>query len=363
MNLFGRFAGKARVRKAAKALSLEPTSRGYVNLAREYVVAGSVEEVQRVCLEGLDLFPGNSDLTRLYERARQLQLDERIKTLTAEYNNAPRPAVYRELAETLMSAGRTGRAQQVISDWKASESDPEASYYQARVAFDRFIADRKAADGALAFEEARVAFQGMGSDARPLYLQLEVASRVGAWQEARRVVARLLEMTPGDQALEARFRHILPLTAGARPLERCLADLEHTGLFESDKQPTEKVDDAIAVRPLLRELDADDDVCAAVYIRGGTALVQGPRGATADRTARAVRELVQHSRSAARRLGIGDATEVRLDGDFGSLLLTPGELGSSAIWCQGAVKRQHEELLRNLSGYAGGGAEAMGRAA
>jgi tetratricopeptide (TPR) repeat protein len=354
LSLFGRFAVKSRIRKAAKALAQEPTSRGYVNLAREYVVAGSIEEVQRVCVEGLEFFPGSSDLMRLYERARLLQLDERIKSLTTEYRNAPRPAVYRELADALISAGRSGRAQEVITAWKEAEQDPEASYYQARVALDRFLAERKAADGMTAFIEAREAFIGMGTDPRPLQLQLEVASRVGAWQEARRILARLLEVAPGDQSLEARFRQVLPLTMGAKPLDQCLQDVEHTGLFVGDQVSTEKPDDAIAVRPLLRELDADADVCAAVYVRGGTALVQGLRGATADRTARAVRELVKHSRGAARRLGLGDAIEVRLEGDFGSLLLSPGELGTSAVWCRGAVKRQHEDLLRNLSGYAGG---------
>ena len=48
----------------------------------------------------------------------------------------------------------------------------------------------------------------------------------------------------------------------------------------------------LAVRPILQKLGAETSVRAALYLRGGTALVQGPHGATADRTARAVREVV-----------------------------------------------------------------------
>ena len=50
--------------------------------------------------------------------------------------------------------------------------------------------------------------------------------------------------------------------------------------------------------------------------------------------------------------------EVLLEGSFGSLLLSPGEGSTSAVWCDGAIQRQHEELLRDLSGMAGIGGAA-----
>src|SRR6185436_44859 len=96
-----------------------------------------------------------------------------------------------------------------------------------------------------------------------------------------------------------------------------------------------------AVRPMLQSLVRESGVQAAFYVRGGTALVQGPKGATAERTARGVREIVQSCRSAARRLGLGQAQEARLEGSFGTLLVAPGELGSGALWCTGGVTRRH----------------------
>jgi hypothetical protein len=49
---------------------------------------------------------------------------------------------------------------------------------------------------------------------------------------------------------------------------------------------------------------------------------------------------------------------VRLEGDFGTLLAIPGELGSGALWIAGEVSRRHEEGLRDLAAAAmsaGGG--------
>jgi hypothetical protein len=80
--------------------------------------------------------------------------------------------------------------------------------------------------------------------------------------------------------------------------------------------------------------------------------VQGPKGPTAERTARTVREILHASRSAARRLGLGQTSEVRLEGDFGTLLAIPGELGAGALWIAGEVTRRHEEGLRDLAAAA-----------
>jgi hypothetical protein len=43
-----------------------------------------------------------------------------------------------------------------------------------------------------------------------------------------------------------------------------------------------------------------------------------------------------------------------LDGLLGTLLVTPGELGSGALWCTGKeITRRHEQALRDLAGMAG----------
>jgi len=92
-----------------------------------------------------------------------------------------------------------------------------------------------------------------------------------------------------------------------------------------------------SIRPLLQALACEPGVQAALYARGATALVQGPKGATAERTARSVREVVLKSRTAARRLGLGQVQEVQLEGEFGTLLIAPGELGAGAVWCAGSA--------------------------
>jgi len=357
MGLLSRFTHRNRIRKAARTLALDPSPRSYVNLAREYVVAGNYREVLRVCTEGLEIHTGNAELRRMAQRAQSIGLDKRIKTLQRESSASPRPALFKELCEVALQSGKLDRAEEVAREWYEHSKDGESTYFLARVCCERFFTDRRKDDGQKAFELTNEAKELLGNDPRPLQLQLELTSRTGAWQEARKCIARLLELMPGDPDLEARFRTVLAHCDDAKPFDRTLNVVERTGQFIDDQLESDR-NSKVAVRPMLQKLSADDSVRAAVYLRGGTALVQGPHGATADRTARAVRDVVQASRSAARRLGLGRPAEVLLEGAFGSLLLAPSEASTSAVWCSGAIQRQHEELLKDLSGMAGIGGAA-----
>ena len=87
-----------------------------------------------------------------------------------------------------------------------------------------------------------------------------------------------------------------------------------------------------------------------LYVRGATALVQGPKGATAERTARAVQSILGGSRSAARRLGLGQVFQVQLEGDFGTLSIAPGEQDAGALLCAGPLGRAREEALLGMAG-------------
>ena len=97
-------------------------------------------------------------------------------------------------------------------------------------------------------------------------------------------------------------------------------------------------------------LAADPSVHAAMYIRGSTVLIQGPRGATAERTARAVRTILSSGRGTARKLGLGQIFHIVLEGGFGTLSIAPGEVDAGAIWSQGDLGRQREEILMGLAG-------------
>ncbi|MEM7517113.1 MAG: hypothetical protein AAF368_09355, partial [Planctomycetota bacterium] len=111
-----------------------------------------------------------------------------------------------------------------------------------------------------------------------------------------------------------------------------------------------RVGGTVSVRPILQTLSEQPQIKAAFYVRGGTALVQGPRGAQADRSARAIREILQSTRSAARRLGLGQPHEVQLEGEFGHLHCVAGELGSSALWSKRPVTARQVEACRELAG-------------
>ena len=96
----------------------------------------------------------------------------------------------------------------------------------------------------------------------------------------------------------------------------------------------------------------------AFFLRGNTALVQGAHGPTADRTARAVREVLQVSRSAARRMALGRAFEIRAEGSFGALVLKPGAKGTAAIWTAQVPGEEAREVMSQLNGDQPVGAAA-----
>lgn len=352
MSMMRRFMSGGRLRRAKRDLAQVTSPKNYAALAREYAHAGDLVAVQRICEEGLEDFPGAPELVRLLERTRQMAVEDRTRELYRELRESPRAGVWRELCELLLEAERVARAEECAEEWFTATQLPEALLFRARARVQRFFLDRRREDGRTAFELLDKVEKLMHRAPEPLQLRLELASRIGAWKEARRALSRLLELMPGDSALEARFRTLISLAEGAPTPDQALRAVEKTGRLvdEQAQQPADTGVQAAAIRPRLQEMALDEQVKAAIYVRGATALVQGPRGATAERAARAVREIVQSSRTAARRLGLGQAIDVRLEGGFGSCLVTPGELGSGALWCRSAVPGKHEATLLELVG-------------
>jgi tetratricopeptide (TPR) repeat protein len=341
MNFLRRMLPRRRVRTAIKKLAQDRSARNYAALAQEYAMVGELEEVLRVCTESLESFPGNDVLTRLAERTRLLLREDRAKALVSELRTAPRPALWRELCEILLETGRVPRAEDLAKEW-----------FEARARTERFFSDRRRDDGLQALDLITSAEELVPSDPRPIRLRVALASRIGAWQEARRGLARLLELYPGDPALEARFRTVVTLAENSRSLDQALREVERSGRLADDDTGDDSRVSSRTIRPALQDLTKEPGVQAAFYVRGGTALVQGPRGPTAERAARSVREVISMCRTASRRMGLGQPFEVRVEGDFGTLLIAPGEIASGALWCRGSVSHRHERALRELAGVA-----------
>lgn len=356
LSLFGIWKARKRTRSAAKQLGANPSPENYLALARQLVATGDLAEIQRVCNEGLELHPGHGGLTRVFDRAHSMQLQARVQSLGEALSLAPRPALWRELCETLIESGKFQRAAESAQQWLGDECVPEARYYLARSRAEMFFESRSAIDGREAWNLVKQASAELVGDVRPLELRVELARVSGAWAEVRTAIAKLLEIKPGNQELEARFRDASARSEGSLSIMRAFADVEQTGRFVDDTPEVACAQANVAVRPLLKALGTQPDVRAAIFQRGATALVQGLHGATADRTARSVREVVQISRGVARRMALGRPLEVCLEGDFGTLLLSPGELGAAAVWCRSKAGRQHMGALEGISGAAGAAA-------
>ncbi len=363
MKLIQRWLASSKVRSAARRLADDPNARHYAELAQLYALQGSLKDALEVATEGLHAYPKDNELKRLFDRTRQMLREGRTRELLVELESHPRPALWRELVEIMLEDGRVARAEEVAAEWYQATKSAEALYWRARARCERYFVDRHRDDGRMALELAQSAREALPGDERPLRLLLEVYGRVGAFADARRVLARLLEVCPGDPYLEARFRTVAALADRSKELEACLREVERTGRFADEAQESAGAapqNAGLTVRPLLQSLARERGVRGAFYVRGATALVQGPRGYTAERTARGVSEILAASRTAGRKLGLGQTLELRLEGGFGALVMAPGELGSGALWIENtALSRKLEQGLRDLASLAGSAREVQ----
>ncbi len=351
MRLFGWFSTRrSRVRRATRALARDASTANYVELAKELARLSEPAEVLKVCREGLELHPSSAELQRLAREAKSAHQQLRLEALESELQTAPRAALYRELCEILLEKGDAQSALESAQRWRSQTDDPEATYFVGAAHAEFFFDGRRSRDGMLAFQSATESGKALPKDKRPLRLQFEIARRCGAWEDARRALARLLELMPGNPLLEARFRRVLSNCAHSKPLTRALTDVERSGRFVDDEPEEAGSFDRDALRPTLKRLASHPDVHMAFFLRGNTALVQGAHGPTADRTARAVREVLQASRSSARRMALGRALEVRAEGSFGTLVLKPGPLGTAAIWASKVPRGEMGTLMSELNG-------------
>ncbi len=254
------------------------------------------------------------------------------------------------MCEILLESGWLARAEETAGKWIDFKDDGEARLVLARVRLERFLADRGREQGFAALQAIDEAEQRLPGDVRPLKLQLKFVLKIGAWLDARQCISRLLQLEPGSAQLESRFRALESMEEGAPSIERALLRVESTGQFAEEAEPQSSGRAGADVRPVLRELAADPDIHAALYVRGSTVLIQGPKGATAERTARAVRTNLSSGRATTRRHGLGQIFHVQLEGGFGTLSIAPGERDAGAIWSRGALGREREEVLLGLAG-------------
>ena len=354
MSMMRRLLGRSRVKEARQRLSKQVTPTNYVTLAHECAMAGDLREARRVAEEGLGQFPSHGELSRVAERIDKQERESRLGELRRELAEAPRDAVYREVVDLLLESGDVSRAEQTATDWCGKLDGPEARLALAKSRVERFIADRGREAGQRAFEALDKFDELQASDQRSWRLRLQLTTAIGAWREARKAAARLLELDPGSPTLEARFRTLDNLCTEALDVQQALREVEKTGrLVDDPTMDQEGERDGLAqdVRPILRELAQSPEVRAALYLRGSTALVQGPKGATAERTARQVREVVQSGRAVARRLGLGRVTDLRLEGEFGGFVAACTEADSAAMWASGKLTSTQERALVDLVGW------------
>lgn len=350
MKMVRKILARGRLKSARQRVAQDPSPRTYAELAQEYAQLGLSREVYRVCEEGLGLFPGNAQLTRMCDRARRLEREERMAELKQELAEAPRAALWSEMCEMLLGSGRFARAEEVAGEWLRATGDQEARITLARVACEAFYSERGREQGLRAVTTLEETIAAMPDDAQPRRMLLDLLSKIGAWREAYKTAAELLQIEPGNPEIEGRYRLLERKQEGALSLQHAIVEIENSGRFADEGEESSRRTTGGSVRPLLRDLAEGEDVEAALYLRGSTMLVQGLKGATADRFARGVRAVLSSGRTTGRKLGLGQIFHIRLEGDFGTVGIAPGEVDAGALWTKGPLRGRREDALMSLAG-------------
>jgi hypothetical protein len=354
VSILGRIFRGQRHRSAARLVALDPSAENYLALARESVVSGEHNRVEAICHEALDLHPGHSELVQMARRAARMRLDARVRDLEADLLVGARPALWSELFDAHMEAGRFSRASDVARRWGKAGGGGEALHLESCGALGAFFGGGVREDGQLAWDLGQRAAEAMPRDPRPLESLVALTGRVGAHAERRTLLARLLELCPGKPELEAAFRESSQQSDSAPGFVQALADSTRRGALDQEPRGVQSVEQTKptrgrSVRGLLKNIARREGVHCATYQQGGTALVQGLSGPVADRTARAIRESVRKTRELTTRVGLGPMTSLTVEGAHGTLVMSSGTLGLGAAWCEGDPP---EELVRDLGRLA-----------
>ena len=152
MNIVRKLMAKSRLRRARKDLSRNPSPMSYTSLAQEYARMGMAQNAVDLCVEGLKLFPSNTLLSRLADRAKRVALEARMSDLRQELNDAPRPALWSEMCDLLLELGQQARADQVAQEWVDGQSSADSLLMLSRVRVERFFEDRGRGLGFAALE-------------------------------------------------------------------------------------------------------------------------------------------------------------------------------------------------------------------
>jgi tetratricopeptide (TPR) repeat protein len=344
-----RFFSRARLRSARRHLAEEFSAENYARLIHQLAVSGELQSAAELCTEGLGHFPGDRTLVRLEQRVQRTVRERRLARLRIELAQGPRPALWRSYCELCGDAGEWDEALRAARSWFDAGGDGQAQLLIAHLSTRRFLADRSRAAGEVALSAIAAAKNELPQTEEPLRLELRLALAVGAYGDARRVTRELLELYPGDADLEARHRSLEGPAQSAPDLRRALVRVEESGRLATDRAESATLAGE-DLRPALQQLASAPGCGAALFLRGATALVQGPRGATAQRTARGVKAALRAASAASRRLDLGPLRELEIEGDFGELVGVVGERDCAAGWFRRAVQPSERDVLRELAG-------------
>ena len=322
MNLLQRMKVWRELKRLEQRVRTEPAPNAFVDLGQVHINLDMHAKAERIAEDGLALFPRSDELRQLLECARRGGRRKRTEELRARLLRAPSPAAYAELAAVQVELGDRAGLQQTCQEWNLRFPGDAGSWLVlARAHLVNYYRDLTVREGAEAIRCLERALHIQPDDVATRTMFAELLYRIGAVQLAAKHLQRVLRAAPGDATATGLLIHLSGLADQGGDVQLLLEDVQRHGAL---RHPTpaaaapRAADESLAgVRSGLAQVSDIAGVRKVAFIRGSKAMVKGAIRDGKDPFLRVARVVAKAAQRFARRLDIGHANKLVVDGRFG----------------------------------------------
>lgn len=365
MHLIQRMKVWKELRQLERRVREEPAPNTFVDLGQVYINLDMHEKARQVAAAGLALFPRANELRQLHDCARRGIRQKRAAELRAKVTRSPSQNDYRELAQLLVEVGDTASLHAVCQEWNVRfPDDPGCWLLLGQTRLANFYRDLSAREGHEAARCLQRVLRMQPADPQARRLLAELLYRIGAVRVAQRHLRELLAHDAGNQQIAALLAYVSTLEDHGDDLQGLLAEVEQHGSLRHPPMPTRPPtgdDGGLAgVRDGLSHVAEMPGVSKAAFIRGAKALVKGAIRDGRDPFLRSARVIARSAHRFARKVDIGSATKMIVEGPFGRICVCVyGEVLAAALCDARAdgvrVMAELQEIVAGMLAAAGEG--------
>jgi hypothetical protein len=353
LRLLHRFSAavqSSRLAAAYERYRLSPGESESLEVARELVGAGRIDEAFRWLRKARASFRGSRRIERGFEKVKRLKVAVELEDAKARARRDPSAANALQVCELIRLSGNWRKAYR--ESLKTRDRFPdhwEVYLVLGRLFFERFRGSRNQKHGWAAVANLEQALDRNPNDYRALLLLAMSLLRLEKFPEARGVARNILRVAPGDRRASSLLAYIkkfyppdgAPLSIRAQPSET-VRGATREGAPESERSQVELAMSIPGAVGAFR-LDESGDVVDTLTRPNESFDFSGP--------IEIVEAMASACRLDTRRLGLGELTFCTLSGDGWSVGYRTAEEGGVLVFLEGEVSE--EQVAADLQAVLG----------